>query len=409
MVIEVCDGMLQLEPPAITHDSARPVMSFTHTSVADFLSQQLTTDDVHSDIANTCLGYLVMEGLLAEDIELTHHTRYQFLSYAMSHWADHASRSLESLKKEFLLAFARKSPRALIGAASWGLGDALHFLLHNGIPPNRYHKRQSPLSAAVRYGHLLCASYLVEAGADVDYAGDGIEVLDTALTHATRFGHSQVVLLLIESEADLNAGRIPPIFASILENQLSIARQLLSAGCNPDGCYKGRTAIKLALDEDQMALAELLMLGGADLNARYGIGKESLLSSAVWYRRWDFATKLLEKGASAKDDTSLIQILKPAAYEGAEELVQQVLRVAGPDPSQTVEEADEAKTALSPAEAHKYKTALHLALEGRHHDIAAQLISSGLGVNRLCGRCRPQSRWTSYPLDVSSIPLCSSR
>jgi hypothetical protein len=120
MVIEVCDGMLQLEPPAITDDSARPVISFTHTSVADFLSQQLTTDDVHSDIANTCLGHLGMEGLLAEDIELTHHTRYQFLSYAMSHWAD--------------LAFARKSPRALIGAASWGLGDALHFLLHNGIP-----------------------------------------------------------------------------------------------------------------------------------------------------------------------------------------------------------------------------------------------------------------------------------
>jgi hypothetical protein len=96
--------------------------------------------------------------------------------------------------------------------------------------------------------------------------------------------------------------------------------------------------------------------------------------------------------------------LKPAAYEGAEELVQQVLRVAGPDPSQTVEEADEAKTALSPAEAHKYKTALHLALEGRHYDIAAQLISSGLGVNRLCGN-PPYTplEWTAGRNDVELV------
>jgi ankyrin repeat protein len=404
MIIEVCDGMLQLEPPAVTYDSARPIISFTHTSVADYLSQDFTTDDVHSDIANISLGYLSMEGLLAEDIHLMYHTRYQFLSYAVSHWADHASRSLGSLKDEFLLAFARKSRRALIEAASWGLGDALHFLLHNGISPNQYHKRQSALSAAAKYGQLLCASYLVEAGADVDYAGDDDEVLDTALTHATRFGHSQVVLLLIDSKADLNAGCMPPIFASVLGNRLSIARQLLSAGCDPDVRYEGRTAIRTALDRNRMEIAELLMLGGADLNARYGIGKESLLSSALWYRRWDFATKLLEKGASAKGDTSLIHILKPIAYEGAEELVQLVLRAAGPSPSRSVEEADEAKTASSPAEAHKYKTPLHLALEGRHHDIAAHLISSGLGINRLCGN-PPYTplEWTAGRNDVELV------
>jgi hypothetical protein len=142
-----------------------------------------------------------------------------------------------------------------------------------------------------------------------------------------------------------------------------------------------------ALNEGRLEIAESLMLGGADLNARYGIGKETLLGTAMWYRRWDFAAKLIEQGADIKGDASLVQILKPAAYEGAEDLVQQVLRAAGPSyrPSPSVEEEDEAMTTLNPAGAHKYKTPLHLALEGRHHKIAISLIASGVGINRLCG------------------------
>jgi ankyrin repeat protein len=387
MIIEVCDGMLRLDPPAIFHDSARPVISLTHASVADYLSQELLTDDIHLDFANTSLGYLSMEGLHTEDIRLTHDARYQFLNYAMSNWANHASKSLESSKFDFLLAFAKKSPRALIEAAKWGLEDAVHFLLDKGISPNRYHKGSSPLSVAAKYGQLMCASYLVEAGADVDYAGDYDEVLETGLTHATRSGHSQIVLLLIDSKADLNAGCVPPIFAAVLANRPSIVRQLLSAGCDPDVRCEDHTAIMTALNEGRLEIAESLMLGGADLNARYGIGKETLLGTAMWYRPWDFAAKLIEQGADIKGDASLVQILKPAAYEGAEDLVQQVLRAAGPSyrPSPSVEEEDEAMTTLNPAGAHKYKTPLHLALEGRHHKIAISLIASGVGINRLCG------------------------
>jgi ankyrin repeat protein len=216
----------------------------------------------------------------------------------MSNWANHASKSLESSKFDFLLAFARKSPRALIEAAKWGLEDAVHFLLDKSISPYRYHKGNSPLSVAVKYGQL--ASYLVEAGADVDYAGDHDEVLETALTHVTRSGHSQVVLLLIESEADLNAERVPPTFAAVLANPPSIVRQLLSAGCDLDVRYEDQTAIMTALNEGRLKIAESLMLGGVDLNARHGIGNETLLGKAMWYRRWDFAAKLIEQGADVK-------------------------------------------------------------------------------------------------------------
>jgi hypothetical protein len=237
IIIEVCDGMLQLEPAAIFHEFERPVIPFTYASVADYLSQELVIDDIHSDVANTFLGYLSMEGLQAEDIRHVHHTQYQFLNYAISNWADCASRYVETIKVESLLAFARKSPRALIEAARSGLEDALHFLLDNGISPNRYHNTYSPLPVATTYGQHLCASYLVETGAHVDYAGDRDQVLETALALAIRSGHSQIVLLLIEFNADLNAGRMPPIFAAVLFTRPSIVRTLLSAGCDPDVRY----------------------------------------------------------------------------------------------------------------------------------------------------------------------------
>jgi ankyrin repeat protein len=385
LLIEVCDGMLHLEPPTVTSTSTRPVISFTHASVADYISENVTIKAAHSDLANTCLGYLSLEDLKADDIQLNRHARYHFLDYAMTHWANHASRSGEEIKLTCLLKFARKSPSALFEAAKWGLDDALHYLLENSISPNRCHQTQRPLTVAAIYGRLLCVSYLVEAGADVNYAGDEDEVQDTALSHASRAGHSQVVLLLIDSDADLNAGSVPPLFAAVFERRGPIVRQLLSAGCDPNVRHNGETAIMAAVGSNLIDIAEMLMYGGADLNARYGTGGETILSTALWSRSWNFAIKLIGNGAAVTDRSALARALKYGAYEGAEGIVQAVLRFAKPGLSPLTDAEAESKTALEPASAHAHKTALHLALEGRHHDVASHLIDNGLGINQLCG------------------------
>ncbi|EAT81475.2 hypothetical protein SNOG_10976 [Parastagonospora nodorum SN15] len=312
----------------------------------EYLKQTLETEDINLEFANTCLGYLSMEGLRAEDILVAHHTRYGFLEYAKSHWADHASSCAEKLKHGRLLAYATKSPSALVEA--------------------------------------MCAQYLVEAGADVDYAGDADEVLDTAVTHAARSGHSQLLLLLIDSKANLNSGLVPPIFAAVLGNRLSIVKQLLSAGCDPDVRREGQTAIMAAVHMNRMDIAESIMLGGADLNAHY-MGEETLLTTALWHKRWNFAAKLLKNGAHGADQKQLTQALNSAAYEGADDLVRMMLQFVEPGPLQSILEGHEILTASSPEKSHKYKTPLHLALEGRHSDIAADLISVGLGINQLCG------------------------
>jgi len=325
-----------------------------------------------------------MEGLHAEDIRVAHHTRYQFLDYAKSHWADHVSSCEQNLKLDCLLAFARKSPSALAEAVQRGLPDTVYCLLENGVSPNKHDQSLSPLSVAAKYGRQVCAQYLIEAEADVNYAGDAEEVLDTAVTHAVRSGHSQLILLLIDSKADLNAGLIPPLFAAVLENRHSIAKQLLSAGCDLEVRYEGKTAIMTAIHMNRMDIAESIMLGGADLNARF-MGEETLLTAALYYKQWDFAAKLLKNGAHGADQKQLIEALKPAAYEGAEDLVKTMLQFTESGPLQSIVEDHETLTTSSPENAHKYKTPLHLALEGRHSDIAADLISVGLGINQLCG------------------------
>lgn len=93
----------------------------------------------------------------------------------------------------------------------------------------------------------------------------------------------------------------------------------------------------------------------------------------------------MKNGAHGADQSQLIEALKPAAYEGVKDLVKTMLQFTEPGPLQSIVEDHEILTASQPHSAHKYKTPLHLALESRHSDIAADLISIGLGINQLCG------------------------
>ena len=65
IIIEVCDGMLHLEPPPINHKSARSVNTFTHGSVAGYMDQELAGLCIDWDVVNTSLGYLGIESASA--------------------------------------------------------------------------------------------------------------------------------------------------------------------------------------------------------------------------------------------------------------------------------------------------------------------------------------------------------
>jgi ankyrin repeat protein len=363
------------------------VVTFTHASAADYITERLAGIDAELDIANTSLGYLSMDCLLEPDTRSPKQAPYYFLDYAMSFWSAHAAKAHDSVQLDNLLAFAKKSPSALAETAKWNLKDALHHLLEAGVSPNEVYCESSPLAIAASHGHLLCASYLVEAGAHVDYAGSERRPVDTALTLAVLSEYSQIIVLLIDSNADLNAGPVPPLIATIFNGNLDIAKQLLAAGCDPDVRYNGRSAIIVALDQNRMDIAEALMSGGADLNAFHGIGGETPLSTAIGYRRWEFALKLIERGSGLTDGTCLIQSMKHAASEGSEEVVRALLKLVDLDESSPTNEIGKDDIASMPAAAVAQicKKPLHHALEARKHGIAELLIDARSGINQVCG------------------------
>jgi hypothetical protein len=128
-----------------------------------------------------------------------------------------------------------------------------------------------------------------------------------------------------------------------------------------------------------MKIAELLIYGEADLNARYGIGGETFLSTTLWFRSWDFAIKLIENGAGVTYRAILTQALKQGAYAGAEGTVKAVLRFA-------THQSNPPYTPLAWA-------------AGRNDaDVVQQLIAQEL----------IQPRRTSHPADVCRILFRSS-
>ncbi|KAF2026288.1 ankyrin [Setomelanomma holmii] len=179
----------------------------------------------------------------------------------------------------------------------------------------------------------------------------------------------QMVVLLIDAKADLDAGTTPPLIASI--EDLSIVNRLLAAGCNLDVKSEGATAMVTALATRRIDIADALMHAGADLN---------VVDTALRYGHWNFAVKSVASGADVSNPT----LIKYAAYKGQTKFVQ-ALKKTKDFMRSSAGGKDKIKTATSPASAHQHTKPLQLALKGRHHDIVELLINDRLGVNQLCG------------------------
>lgn len=367
MIIEVCDGLLRLEPPA--NASQRPVVSFTHSTIAEFLHQITAPYDVHLDIANTSLSYLGRKI----------HTKMEpFFSYAEGYWAVHAKLSRSMVDHRALIKFAHNSPEPLAMPACFGLDYALAILLNNGFSANVSYKGVTPLMLSASYGHLRCITRLLRARADVNYVGEVPLLYNTALLCAIAGGHLSSVSLLIDAGANLDVGHIPPIITAVEGGHCRIAEKLLSAGSNANIHYGCKTALYRALELEDLAMTRILVSGGANVDVLSTTMQITPLQLATQQRRWNSAMALLIHGADPTRKTRVgLDPLQQAAYEGSFEVTDIILR--------GFSIASQQHDKVTDSTCHMLKSALHLALEGRHQDIAKLLIRNGIGVNSICG------------------------
>ncbi|MEP6783399.1 MAG: ankyrin repeat domain-containing protein, partial [Acidobacteriota bacterium] len=202
-----------------------------------------------------------------------------------------------------------------------------------GPPPPPVDPNVAALIAAIRTGSHAKVQLLLSATPTLVNAAD--ETKSTLLHHAAGFGTIDVMSLLIEAGADVNAknrrgstpmhwaidndakvqfllakganvnvkqveGRTPLYQASSLGNGIVVIRRLLAAGADPNlALANGRTPLMAAASRGDVAVMQALVNAGATIDIRNGAGETALMLAAEDGN--PAAVKLLlDRGADAK-------------------------------------------------------------------------------------------------------------
>lgn len=188
----------------------------------------------------------------------------------------------------------------LPNAAETGDTARLQELLHQGFPVDQRggSMDETALVVAARRGNLEIVKILLNAGADINAK---TKYGDTSLTAATHFCHPYIAEYLIEQGADVNAkndgfGSTPLMLASEC-NDLEIVKTLIKKGAKIDEKNKsGGTSLMAASAKGHGEIVQSLIRLGADVNLTESRGNDAL-QYAVYRGHLSVVKALLENGA----------------------------------------------------------------------------------------------------------------
>ena len=157
---------------------------------------------------------------------------------------------------------------------------------HNVLGNMRFRGKTALIHAA-KYGHIDLVRFLIAQGADVNM---GNILGDTALSLAVAWGHKNIVQLLLEHDADVNIPTVQgstPLMVAARAGRIDMARMLLARGANIDWTpvsntmsQEGVTALITAAMFGQTDMVRFLLKNGAEVNRRMGFGGDTALDRA---------------------------------------------------------------------------------------------------------------------------------
>ncbi|KAJ7112592.1 hypothetical protein C8R44DRAFT_985049 [Mycena epipterygia] len=393
------------DDPATDDDnlSEAPVLVLAHESVADYLKSPQFAERHKCDLsqgfsdtflAQTCMGYL----LHFDDHPLNAETfpNYPLSSYAAKHWSYHllcchdrstletsAMCLLETGSGQYAALNHLYSPTGYHGSPDWlrdeppplqmcaGIGytEGVHILLIKYV-----HEDDTVVAAfhaAARSGHTNIVHLLLEKGADVNAAN---ALHESALHGASVGGHTETVRVLLEKGADVNA--VGGHYGTALQGasiwgRTETVRLLLKKGAdiNIAGVQWG-SALQSASEQGRLEIVRLLLENGADVHVTGGQWGGALQAASVGGHT-ETVRLLLEKSADVNavggEDGSALQ----AACRADEPEIVRILLERGADVNAT---------------GGHYGTALRVASIWGQTEIVRLLLENGADVNASGGQ-----------------------
>ena len=197
-------------------------------------------------------------------------------------------------------------------AAETGCMDAVLRLLNQGANINLVNlKNMTPMYCAAVEKKWKVVKTLITKGADVTIIASDTD--STVLHHASRSGQLDVVEMLINKKADLNAFSkfySTPLICAVAEKHSDVALLLLKQDVDVNvvasrTSEKNYTALHYAAKNDLRMVASELINKGANMDY---VNSDLLTPAqlAIAYCRWDLAMLLLENGAGTHHSTDLL-------------------------------------------------------------------------------------------------------
>ena len=203
-----------------------------------------------------------------------------------------------------------EAPRAC--PAMWGNPAVCQVLIAAGANIEiKNGNGRSPLHAASRFGKLGTVKMLVRAGAGVRVAdNDG----DTCLTLAAYFGHTETVRYLVGlPDVEVNheeSESFTALHFAVQEGHRDVVEVLIDAGADIDArTSEGCTPLHYACGGGKLAIVKVLVKAGADVCATYNEGATTCVMSAVHDRHTEtvrYLVGLPEVDVNAANNRSCI-------------------------------------------------------------------------------------------------------
>jgi len=158
----------------------------------------------------------------------------------------------------------------------------------------------TPLEWAARKGHKDVVTVLLENNADVNASRptDGV----TALFIAAQEGHAEVVEMLLANKAEVNASRTDgttALYMATRRGYAEIVKLLLDNNADVDTMRTddGTTALYAATCDGHAEVVKLLLASDADVNARVARDGSTPLHDAAWKGNAELVKLLLNNNA----------------------------------------------------------------------------------------------------------------